>query len=294
MYIVIGANGFLGAYVVQSILEHTGEQVLAAYRDRPESFGGNRTEWIKCDVTDRDDVNRLFDKAGRIDECKIFYFAACHNLDLVKREPEFAKSVNITALENFLERFKNAKALYFSSTDCVYGENTDEFKKFREDDPKKPLNEYGRQKLEAEELVRRCGFSVARLPYMTGPSLLRHKKHFYDSIAEGAAKGEKFTLADGLRRSALDYKAAADILVKLINTENRPSVINVCGDRGMTKYDVGMMIAQNCKLPGDNIIKVPEAEIQKIFFEKRASSTLMDNSLLKSVLGVKEINISFN
>lgn len=291
MYIVVGANGFLGSYVVRSLVSNTDEQIIATYHGKKENLYYPRVNWINLDVTDTSSIQKLAEIAENIAECRIFYFAACHNLDLVKREPELAKSINITALENFLEIFKDADCLYFSSTDCVYGENTDDIKAFKETDPTCPVSEYGRQKLEAEQIVRNFGFNVVRLPYMTGASLLENKKHFQDTIAEKTAEGQDFTLADGLWRSALDYGSVADILLKLSMMKNVPDTLNVCGDESLSKYDVGMLIAQKYNLPTEHIIKTPESEIMKIFDEKRTSSTAMDNSLLKSVLGVEEIKI---
>ena len=291
MYIVVGANGFLGSYTVKSLVSNTDEEIIATYHGKKECLYYPRVNWVQLDVTDSESVRRLEKIAENTAECRIFYFAACHNLDLVKREPEFAKSINITALKNFLEAFGNADSLWFSSTDCVYGENTDEYPCFKESDPTCPVSEYGKQKLRAEEIVRDCGFNVARLPFMVGASLLENKKHFYDSIVEKTRQGQDITLADGLWRSALDYESAADILIKLSMLKSVPQTLNLCGDESLSKYDVGMLIAKKHGLPAEHIIKAPEAEIMKIFDERRTSSTAMDNTLLKSVLGVSKIKI---
>lgn len=293
MYIVIGANGFLGSYVTDAIVRNTDGKIIATYHSKEESLFPDRVKWTRFDVADTEDLKKLVSLAGDISECSIFYFSACHNLDLVKREPDFAKSINIIALRNFLEAFKDAKSLWFSSTDCVYGENTPEITKFKETDPTSPVSEYGWQKLEAEKIVRSYGFNVVRLPFMTGPSLLANKKHFYDNIVEKTLQGQDFTLADGLWRSALDYRSVADILTKLNSMNNIPQTLNLCGDESLSKYDIGVMIAKKHNLPMKHIIKTPEAEIMKIFYETRTSSTAMDNSLLKNLLGVKEIKISW-
>lgn len=293
MYIVVGANGFLGSYVVKSLVSNTDEEIIATYHGKKENLYYPRLSWVHLDVTDTESVQKLRNLAKDITKCRIFYFSACHNLDLVKRNPDFAHNINITALKNFLEAFRDADSFWFSSTDCVYGENTEELPCFKESDPTHPVSEYGRQKLEAENIVRSYGFNVARLPYMIGPSLLENKKHFYDNIIENALDGQDFTLADGLWRSALDYKTVAEVLVKLSVTKNVPQTLNLCGDDNLSKYDVGVMIAEKHNLPMKHIIKTPEAEIMKLFDERRTSSTAMDNTLLKSVLGVNEIKIQF-
>lgn len=293
MYIVVGANGFLGSYTVRSLVNNTDEKIIATFHGNEERLFSDRVEWTNLDITDKNSITNLRSKIERIEECKIFYFSACHNLDFVKREPDFARNINITALHNFLEAFSGAECLYFSSTDCVYGENTEEIPLYKETDITTPVSEYGRQKLEAEGLVTSYGFNVVRLPFMIGPSLLENKKHFYDNIVEKTVQGEIFTLADGLFRSALDYSSVADILVRLSNTQNAPQILNLCGDESLSKYDVGLLIAKKHNLPTERLIKTPESEIMKLFYERRTSSTAMDNTLLKSVLGVDEIKIKF-
>ena len=293
MYIVVGANGFLGSYTLRSIVNSTFESVIATFHGKEEKLFTDRVEWVCLDVTDKNSIADLRSKVKNIEECKIFYFSACHNLDLVKREPVYARNINITALHNFLEAFKGAECLYFSSTDCVYGENTDKIPFYKESDPTTPVSEYGRQKLEAEALVTDYGFNVVRLPFMIGPSLLENKKHFYDNIVEKTAQGETFTLADGLWRSALDYSSVADILLKLSCKKNVPQILNLCGDDSLSKYEVGLLIAEKHNLPTQYLVKTPEAEIMKLFYETRTSSTAMDNTLLKGILGVDEIKIKF-
>lgn len=292
MYIIIGANGFLGSYVLKNLVSNSDGRIIATYHGNKESLFEDRVDWFRLDVADKGNIARLAEFAGDISDCTIFYFSACHNLDLVKREPEFARSINITALSDFLEIFKGAKRLYFSSTDCVYGENTPDIPSFKESDPTFPVSEYGRQKLEAERIVTSYGFNVVRLPFMTGPSILENKKHFYDNIVEKTLQGEDFTLADGLWRSALDYNRVSEILLQLSKKDCVPQVLNLCGDESLSKYDVGVMIAKKHNLPMKHIIKTPEAEIMKLFYETRTSSTAMDNSLLKSVLGIDEIKIN--
>lgn len=291
MYLVVGGNGFLGSYVLKNIVESCKEKITATYHGEKPFENSEPITWVRCDITSPEDINRLRLTIDNITDCKIFYFAACHNLDLVKREPKFAESVNITALSNFLDAFQDAKSLFFSSTDCVYGENTEDRPLFRESDPLRPVNEYGRQKVRAEELVLKYGFHVVRLPFMTGKSLLKHKKHFLDNVIDKASNGEKFTLADGLYRSALDYNSVAALLVRLSQSENVPQILNVCGDDKLSKYDVGERIRERYSLPQENIVKVSEEEIQKLFFERRASCAVMDNTKLKEFLNLDAIQM---
>ena len=80
MYCIIGANGYLGAYLRKAILEDTNEDILCADLNIPEEKQ-ERVTWRRCDITDRDAVDRLIDHLRTLPDLKILYLAAYHNPD---------------------------------------------------------------------------------------------------------------------------------------------------------------------------------------------------------------------
>lgn len=191
------------------------------------------------------------------------------------------------ALQNFLNGSDNIEKLFFSSTDCVYGECAYGEKK-SETSPLNPVNTYGVQKIEAEKEIIKNGFTVTRLPFMIGKSLLS-KPHFYDRIKEKLSRGESVEMIDGLSRSVLSYKKTAEILYALSRKDGVPQVINVCGDDSYTKYEMGLKLAAHFGADSSLIEKISEEEGRKFFVDRRASSGVMDNTLLKNILEAKEI-----
>ena len=69
MYLVIGANGFLGSYIIKNILENTKENILATTRKLEFCDEKDRVEWLKCEITDDNDIINLVRK---IDDREIF------------------------------------------------------------------------------------------------------------------------------------------------------------------------------------------------------------------------------
>lgn len=280
MILVVGA-GFLGSYLLNHIAETSNEPVLATVRNLSEVSEIKNVEYFVCDITNEKQVFQLFEKTKN-EKLTVFYFAACHNIDFIVENPSEAKSVNVSALENFFDVMKNIKKLFFASTDCVYGEAFG--KKLRENQLPKPINEYGRQKLLAEKIIVENGFNVLRLPFMLGPSLLR-KKHFYDRIISQLNEKSEVEMIDGMIRSVLSYKDAAELIFSLAcSDEKLPSVINICGDKAYSKYDVGIILAKKIGADLSLVKKLSEKEGEKFFKDKRASDATMDNSLLKSIL----------
>lgn len=287
MILIVGC-GFLGSYLAKHISAVSDEKVLAAVRNTEKFLQLNNTEYVCCDVTNKQQIKMLAEKTKN-ERLTVFYFAACHNIDFVYRNPEKAREINITALDKFLNTFDNIEKLFFASTDCVYGENAN-VELLNEKSKLHPVSEYGRQKAEAEKIVAAKGFTSVRLPFMLGPSLFKNQPHFYDRIKADLQSGQSVEMIDGLYRSVLSYAQTARLLFQLSEYSGAlPDVINVCSDTGMSKYEMGCALAEHFGFSDKLIVKISEKEGEKFFADKRASSSVMDNSLLKSMLGLTEI-----
>ena len=287
MILIVGC-GFLGSYLLKYALSQTDEPVVATVRNGAAIVPFKGVEYVKLDVGCEKDLLELAEKT-KGHRLKVFWFAASHNVDFVYENPDEARKINIDALHNFFKVFRNVEKFFFSSTDCVYGENSDENPAFREDCEAHPINRYGEQKLEAENIIIGKGFNVLRLPFMLGPSLTE-KKHFYDSICERLDNSEETEMIDGMLRSVLSYENAAKLIYKLSCVEgDLPQIINVCGDEAMSKYETGCRIAAKKGAPLTLVKRISEEQGSKFFKDKRAHSAVMDNSLLKKISGLKEI-----
>lgn len=285
MNLIVGC-GFLGSYTLKALLEQKGRDMLATVRrpDGKPNLPG--ADFFICDVAEPADLQALKHRLGDT-PLTVYYFAAFHQVDRLFEEPAAGKRINLQALSAFLDLNLNIQKLFFASTDCVYGENTAEYPAFPEDAPLRPVNEYGRQKAAAEEIVRAHGFTVLRLPFMLGPSL-SGKPHFYDKATATLQRGEPLEMIDGLVRSVLSYRQTADLLIALsrLPAASLPEVVNVCGDEGLTKYEMGLRIAEHLGCDPALIKKISEEEGRKFFKDARAHSAVMDNTRLKQLLGL--------
>ena len=125
MYCVIGANGYLGAYILKNVIEHTNDEVIATARNVEVVYQHPRIEWIRFDVTDKHLVEQLLTKIKGVDDVKIVYLAAYHNPDLVEKNPVLAWDINVTALSYFINKLGKIKSFFYPSTDSVYGKSLD-------------------------------------------------------------------------------------------------------------------------------------------------------------------------
>ncbi len=289
MYLIIGSGGFLGTHLVEEILSSTGENIICCSRRQTVAADGYRVRCNVLDVTDGDAVDTFCRALPR--ELDVIWLAASHNMDFVEEFPEEAAKTNITAPACFLERLPGFRSFYFASSDTVYGEGFPD-RPFTESDELLPLSEYGRQKAAAEKLIVEHGGHALRFPFMLGSGRGTGKTHFFEKLAAKLLAGEKIELYTDYTRSALDYSTTAKLTVGLINKEQSevPSVLNVCGDDALTKYELGVMLAESLSCPAALVVPVTA---DKSFRDIRASLGAMDNSLLRQTLGMQKIKINF-
>lgn len=289
MYLIVGANGFLGSYLIKNILEKTNDKILATDLICPQNIN-NRVEWFKCDITNLNDLNNLYAKTKK-EKLKVLFLAAYHHPDLVLKNPKIAWNVNIIALANFLGIFDNIERMYYPSTEVVYGEMADE--PFKEDAKLNPVSRYGELKTVAERMVNVAGYNVVRFPVLIGPSLQEEKKHFYDVIVETVKCGKEMEMFSDQLRSMIDFDTAAKVVVDLVETPQAQKfpIVNVSGDEALSKYELGIRICRANGLDETKIKPISLDDDNGIFTARRAKSTLLDNSLVKQVLNLKELKI---
>ena len=286
MILIVGC-GFLGSYIAEAAVRK-GEKTICTYRTENRiSVPG--VQAVKCDVTKEWDLANLASLCEG-EKPVVFYLAAEHNIDRVFSNHHAAWEINVTALERFLEIMPCIDKLFFASTDCVYGENPENIPAFSESDDLCPVNVYGDQKAEAEHIVASHDFTCARLPFMTGKSLLSGKTSFYDNICLKLGNGESTEMIDGMRRSALSYKTVAGLLLKLasLDKESLPAFINIASDTPYTKYEIGLEIAKANGLPESLIKPITFEEGKKFFKDRRADTSVMSNALLKKTLEITD------
>lgn len=289
MYLIIGANGYLGRYMIKNILELTQDDILATDITFHDS-NNNRVQWHKCDITNYEDLQALYNKTKN-EKLKVLFLAAYHHPDAVAQNPGIAWNVNIVALARFLGLFDNIDTLYYPSTEVVYGEMKD--KPFKEDSALNPVSRYGELKTVAEKMVNVAGYNVVRFPVLMGPSLIPGKPHFYDIIVDTVKKGETMEMFVDQKRSMIDFDTAAKFVITLMETKeaHKYPIVNICGDEALSKYELGVRICKAHGLDESKIKAISMDDNNQIFQVKRAKSTLLDNSLLKRILNLKEIKI---
>ena len=254
--------------------------------------GGNAKS-IRCDVGKKDDLDRLIPMINSVREpCRIIYLSACHNPEQVEADPWMSWNTNVAGLDYLVSRINRNAVFIFASTDAVYGESRAGYR-YREDDRTVPVSMYGIQKLSGEAVVSHYGGHSFRYALLAGRSAAEGRSHFWDSVIADLRAGTPVELFSDAFRCMLDFGTAARLTVRLVegHADALPPAVNICGDEALLKYDVGMRLAREYKLPENLIIPIKMAEDNRIFRTRRALSILTDNSLLKGMLPEEHIRI---
>jgi dTDP-4-dehydrorhamnose reductase len=290
-YLIIGASGYLGSYFLKNILEKTNDHIIATYNSEP-SIINERIKWLKLEITNFEEVDKFCEDLKKLHkELKVIYLSAYHHPDKVEENSKLAWNINIVCLANLLNKIPNIFTFYYSSTDNVYGESINNYH-FKENDQCSPVNEYGQQKLLAEKIVLSYRQNVIRYPFLIGPSLT-NKKHFYDFIVEDLKNDKKIEAFADSYRNSIEFNSAALYTINLIEKygDKNLGIINICSDKGTSKYDVMIKIADKFGYNKENIIPVSIQKTNNIFKARRAKSTLMDNTKIKNLLLINNIDL---
>ena len=165
-FIVTGGAGFIGSHLAKHLIK-TGHDVTVIDSLRRGSFDNLKEIKDKIDFQEIDilDYEKMKNVAKNVDG--IFHQAALGSVPQSFKEPEEYHRVNAIGTENVLKLAKEFgfKVVYASSS-SVYG-NQEKFP-IKEDAEKKPLNPYGKSKLESEQFANKyadMGVKVIGLRY---------------------------------------------------------------------------------------------------------------------------------
>src|SRR5574344_109325 len=295
MYLIIGGRGFLGSYLIDTIRKHSNEKIIATYHsggDNLPSF--NDIIWKNLDISNESSIESLKiaidSEKSEVDEVKCVYVIGYIKPDDCLKNPNIAVDVNIRGLANFIRIIGSSiNGLIFTSTDFVQSESLNNYK-YSESDVSVPINFYGNIKLACESIVKMAGYVSVRLPFMFGNSLLPNRPHFIEHIERTISEKKDFEVLSNYYENSLNYRTVAKCIFNLYEKYGcniQESVINICSDDAISKYEIALKYAKSKYLDTQFLksIKLEDAD----FFLAKRGTILVDNSKIKSMLSLDYI-----
>ena len=193
---VIGGSGFIGGWLVERLLAR--EHAVRIIDVNPSQ--SHPDLWVAADVRDRDALH------AACRGCAVIYNLAAEHRDNV-RPVDLYHQVNVLGAENTCDAADQLRIdrLIFTSTVAVYGLPEDEVD---ETAVARPFNEYGRSKLEAEQVFRAWAerapgrsLTIVRPTVVFGPG---NRGNVY-LLLEQLAGGRSIVIGDGRNRKSMAY-----------------------------------------------------------------------------------------
>ena len=160
--LVTGGTGYIGSHTVVELLNSGKDVVIVdnldnskiCVLDRIEAITGKRPEFIKCDLLDKELLNKVFEDHPDIDS--VIHFAGLKAVGESCRIPLRYYHNNLTGTFNLVDCMQNHKVnnIVFSSSATVYG--YPKSVPIKEDFPLSTTNPYGETKLMIERILGDC------------------------------------------------------------------------------------------------------------------------------------------
>lgn len=127
-------------------------------------FSNKNFEFIKGDIRNKEIVKKAADGVDAI-----IHLAAIVGFPACRKEPELSREINVGGTQNVAEAAGGRVPIFFASTGSAYGKMIEAL--CTEKTPLNPLSNYGRQKAEAEEIMKKNGeFVIFRFATAFGVS----------------------------------------------------------------------------------------------------------------------------
>src|SRR6187200_838669 len=257
--LITGANGFLGYYLVEQLLAKK-YSVIATGKGEcrlPFTHAVN-FQWLSMDFTDPFSIHDVFEN---IKPDVVVHSGAMSKPDECEMDQMKAYLVNVEGTVQLLINSEDLKSFFvFLSTDFVFdGERG----MYTENDTPRPVNYYGRTKLEAEEAVKEYEYdwAIVRTVLVYGRNHSGHN-NILKIVKEKLEKGEEYNVVDDQLRTPTYVGDLAKGIVSIID-KKATGVFHLSGKDILTPYQIAIKTAKHLKLDSSVIKKVTAASFSQ-------------------------------
>mgnify|MGYP001301422921 CR=1 FL=1 len=232
--IVTGSNGMLGSLLCKNF--NNLHEIYAFHRDI--ECLSKYSKSIKLDLIDFVQLKSKFDE---IKPDLVIHCASLTNIDLCENEPLLAYGTNVTITENIARLCSSQTKLIYISTDQVYGNANNHSEVNRK---LKPLNHYGKTKLEGEHKVKGlCRDYINIRTNIFGWNIKPDRISSAEWIYQNLKNKEFLFLFNDYFFSPLYTEYLGAIIIQLVEMDFI-GVVNVGSPKPCSKYDFGIQLAK--------------------------------------------------
>lgn len=236
-YLITGATGFLGTALTRQLASR-GRVIGTGFRHAPRQL----------DLRNPSAVAQLLED---VHPDVLIHTAAYRDPDFCEEHPEEAWLLNVETVRNLTSLLPPQARFVFISSDYVFDGQSPPY---HETSERRPLNTYGRTKVEGENLtLARPNSLIVRIPLLVGiePSY-RGAAGFVAQLVRWVARGEAVELDDTLMRypTLCDDVAAA---IAFLCDRAVTGIVHVSSPEGATRYGWAVRTARCLGLPAPHL-----------------------------------------
>jgi dTDP-4-dehydrorhamnose reductase len=254
--LLTGANGFIGYYIVEQLLQKDHEVIATGKGDNRLPFDAQKNFiYETMDFTDPFQVNDVFAKHT---PDVVIHAGAMGKPDECEQNQWKAYTTNTEGTVTLLVNAEEIKSFFvYISTDFIFdGEKG----MYREDDVAAPVNFYGKTKLEGEEAVKEYthDWAIARTVLVYGKPQVG-RSNILTIVKEKLEKGEEYNVFNDQVRTPTYVEDFAAGIIAIIE-KRATGIFHLSGEDILTPYEMACKTAGLLGLDKMLIKKVTAAE----------------------------------
>jgi dTDP-4-dehydrorhamnose reductase len=273
-YLIIGGDGLIGSALV-NFLKNVGEAVISTTRQKPTNDYS-----IYLDLADEVGKWEVLKYIGSFDA--IIFCAGITELNNCEKNKILTRKVNVEnviKLASILER--NCKHFVYLSSNAVFdGSN----KYPSHNDIQSPINEYGRQKAEVENLLLKLYPSSITILRLT--KVLGSQNPLFENWSHALKKGDKIQPFSDMYIAPIPLFFVLSVIRNIIH-RNLLGILHLSGDQDVSYADIAFKAVRLLGANKKQVIPILARESNLFESVNRISTrTALDISRLKCELGL--------
>ena len=281
--LVTGANGFLGYYLVQQLLQKEFIVIATGKSQCRLPFEDNDFVYEEMDFTDPFSVHDVFEKHS---PAIVVHAGAMSKPDDCEQNQWQAYVTNVQGTLNLLVNAEEQKSFFvLVSTDFVFDGVQGMYK---EDDKRDPVNFYGKTKMEAEDAVMEYedDWAIVRTVLVYGKSFTG-RDNLLTIVKKKLENGESYKVFDDQLRTPTYVEDLAKGIVAVIEKKAK-GIYHISGEDILTPWQMAGAAAKYLGYDGSLIQKITSADLQQA--AKRPPKTGFNINKAKNELGFEPIS----
>ena len=275
--LIIGGSGLLGSKISELFPE-----AFATYN----TTHIHRKNTFKLDISDRDSLKFALDK---LEPDTIIVTAALTDVDKCEIHPEMAAVVNTEPFNYIISYLKQKGGrLIQISTDYVF---SGEKGNYIENDERKPINVYGKTKMEAEDIIINSGinFSLVRTSGIFGINESTGKNNFFTWIYNNLRAGNEIRLVTDQIYSPVLNSVLAKAIYEIHEREIN-GIIHFSSLDAISRFEFGTLVAEVFNLRKELIY--PARMEDMTWIAKRPKNSSLSNDKALKMMTIKPVTVS--